>query len=122
MTETFAEQGTELFGIDVSAVALGALNTRLLDEALNAGPEVIGQKTFENMKSVTDAGGAPLGKAPELCVWLGSPASNGITGKLISAAWVPWSDFQDHRDDIDNSDIYTLRRIVRADSGTNWGR
>ena len=35
------------FGIDVNTVAPGALNTRLLDEILEAGPEKVGKKFYE---------------------------------------------------------------------------
>ena len=44
--ETLAEElrGT---GIDVNAIAPGALNTRLLDEVLEAGPERVGDSFYE---------------------------------------------------------------------------
>ena len=41
LTETLAEELRE-FSIDVNAVAPGALNTRLLDEILEAGPDAVG--------------------------------------------------------------------------------
>ncbi len=56
-----------------------------------------------------------------LAVYLGSPDSDGITGRLISAPWDPWEQLQTHRDDLDGSDIYTLRRIVPKDRGKAWG-
>ena len=58
----------------------------------------------------------------ELCAFLASAASDGITGKLISAVWDPWEKFPEHRADLDNTDIYTLRRIVPGDRGQDWGR
>ena len=33
------------FGIDVNAIAPGALDTRLLDQVLTAGPETVGQNS-----------------------------------------------------------------------------
>jgi hypothetical protein len=57
----------------------------------------------------------------ELAVFLASDASNGITGKLISATWDKWQDWPSHLDDLAKSDAYTLRRIVGRDRGLNWG-
>ena len=54
-------------------------------------------------------------------MFLASAESDGITGKLISAAWDPWETLPEHRDDLKGSDIYTLRRIVPADRGREWG-
>ena len=46
LTETLAEELRE-FSIAVNAIAPGALNTRLLDEVLEAGPEVVGAEFYE---------------------------------------------------------------------------
>ncbi len=121
LTETLALEGLD-YNIDVNAVAPGALNTRLMTSLLDAGPEKIGDDFFNKMKEISEKGGAPLAKGAELCVWLGSPASDGITGKLISAIWDPWQNLQNFRDDLDGKDIYTLRRIVPKDRGLNWGK
>jgi len=50
-----------------------------------------------------------------------SPASNGITGKLISASWDPWERFPEYRDRFQGTDIFTLRRITPHDRGETWG-
>jgi NAD(P)-dependent dehydrogenase (short-subunit alcohol dehydrogenase family) len=120
MTETLAEEVYE-HGIDVNAVAPGALNTRLLDEVLAAGPEKIGAAFFERMKKIKADGGTPLETGAGLCVYLGSAASDGITGRLISAVWDPWADLANYRAELNGSDIYTLRRIVPEDRGQSWG-
>ncbi len=120
LTETLAEELRD-WHVDVNAVAPGALNTRLLDEVLNAGPEVVGHQFYERCVTQAQAGGVPLEKGARLCVYLASAASDGITGKLISAQWDPWSDLQKHRQVLQNSDIYTLRRIVPNDRGETWG-
>ena len=121
LTETLALEGLD-YNIDVNAVAPGALNTRLMTSLLDAGPEKIGDDFFNKMKEISEKGGAPLAKGAELCVWLGSPASDGITGKLISAIWDPWQNLQNFRDDLDGKDVYTLRRIVPKDRGLNWDK
>jgi hypothetical protein len=56
-----------------------------------------------------------------LAVFLGSAASDGITGRLLSAVWDPWEQLASHREDLDRSDVYTLRRIVPKDRGFTWG-
>lgn len=118
--ETLAEEVRE-FNIDVNAIAPGALNTRMLDEVLQAGPEKVGPEFYERSVRQKQLGGAPLDKGAELAVFLGSSASDGITGKLISAIWDPWPDLPDHLQDLHQSDIYTLRRIVPKDRGKTWG-
>ncbi|MFA6362418.1 SDR family NAD(P)-dependent oxidoreductase [Methanoregula sp.] len=120
LTETLAEECRE-YAIDINAVAPGALNTRLLEEVLNAGPESVGKAFYEKALKQKASGGTPLHLGAELCVYLASPESNGITGKLISAPWDPWQNLAQYRDDLRNSDIYTLRRIVEKDRGKNWG-
>jgi NAD(P)-dependent dehydrogenase (short-subunit alcohol dehydrogenase family) len=118
--ETLAEEVREL-GIDVNALAPGALNTRMLDELLQAGPDKVGTACYERALEQKRSGGAPLTAAAELAVLLASPASDGITGKLISAVWDPWESLPEHRDELNGSDLYTLRRIVPADRSKAWG-
>lgn len=118
--ETLAEE-LRACHIDVNAVAPGMLNTRLLDQVLEAGPDRVGATFFERACQQKVQGGVPLEKGAELCVYLASAASDGITGKLISAVWDPWETFQEKRADLDGSDIYALRRIVPKDRGKGWG-
>jgi NAD(P)-dependent dehydrogenase (short-subunit alcohol dehydrogenase family) len=118
--ETLAEEVKEQ-GIDVNAVAPGALNTRMLEEVLQAGPAKVGQAFYERSLKQKESGGAPLDKGADLIVFLGSSKSDGITGKLISAMWDPWAKLPGHLEDLRGTDIYTLRRIVPKDRGKNWG-
>jgi NAD(P)-dependent dehydrogenase (short-subunit alcohol dehydrogenase family) len=118
--ETLAEE-VRGEGIDVNAIAPGALNTRLLDEILQAGPEKVGVEFFDRSMRQKTQGGAPLEQGARLAVFLGAAASDGITGKLISAVWDPWEQLAQHRRDLEATDIYTLRRIVPRDRGRDWG-
>lgn len=111
----------EEYAIDVNTIAPGALNTRLLEEVLAAGPEKVGQEFYEQSLKQKSSGGAPLTTGAALCCYLGSAASDGITGRLISAMWDPWEDLQIYKEDLLKSDIYTLRRIVPAERGKSWG-
>lgn len=118
--ETLAEEVKE-DGIDVNSIAPGALNTRLLDEVLESGPEKVGKVFYERSLKQKNEGGAPLVRGSDLSVFLASPASDGVTGKLISAVWDPWEKFPEYMDEIKKTDIYTLRRIVPKDRGMDWG-
>jgi len=109
-------------GIDVNSIAPGALNTRLIDEVLAAGPTAVGKDFHERMVRTKGQGGTPLAMGAALAVFLGSAASDGLTGRLISAVWDPWPDFPAKCSEIMSSDIYTLRRIVPADRGKNWDK
>lgn len=118
--ETLAEE-VKADGIDVNSIAPGALNTRLLDEVLEAGPEKVGKAFYERAVKQKNEGGAPLARGAELAVFLASASSDRITGKLISAMWDPWEQFPEHLADLQESDIFTLRRIVPKDRGQSWG-
>jgi NAD(P)-dependent dehydrogenase (short-subunit alcohol dehydrogenase family) len=118
--ETLAGEVAD-FGIDVNSIAPGALNTRLLDEILEAGPEKVGPAFHAEALRQRATGGDSLERAAALCVFLASSSSDGITGKLLSARWDPWAELGCHREDLQRSDIYTLRRIVPGDRGKDWG-
>ena len=117
--ETMAEE-TRGSGIDVNSIAPGPLNTRLLDEVLEAGPDKVGREFYEKSIRQKNEGGAPLARGAELAAFLASAASDGITGKLLSAIWDPWERLAQHGDDL-RGDVYTLRRIVPKDRGFGWG-
>jgi 3-oxoacyl-[acyl-carrier protein] reductase len=54
-------------------------------------------------------------KAAALVAYLMANASGQVTGKLISAIWDPWSEFNELTPEFHQSDVYTLRRIVPED-------
>lgn len=118
--ETLAEE-VRAFNIDVNAIAPGALNTRMLDEVLEAGPAKVGQDFFDRAVKQKRSGGAGLDPGANLAVFLASDLSDGITGKLISAVWDNWAEWPTHRDELRTSDAYTLRRIAGRDRGMGWG-
>lgn len=119
LMETLAEE-LKPFHVDVNAIAPGALATRLVDEVLAAGPEKVGAAFYEKNKQWKEKGATPLELGANLAVYLASPQSDGITGKLISAQWDPWEKLHEFKADL-NSDIYALRRIVPKDRGKAWG-
>jgi NAD(P)-dependent dehydrogenase (short-subunit alcohol dehydrogenase family) len=118
--ETLAEEVRGL-GIDVNAIAPGALNTRMLEEVLIAGPEVVGRDFYEKSLKQKETGGASIDRAAELALFLASSRSDGITGKLISAAWDNWEEWPNHISELNMTDAFTLRRIVGRDRNIGWG-
>lgn len=119
LTENLAHelQGTRIFA---NAIAPGAVNTRMLEEVLEAGPETAGEAAYRDALRQQAAGGTSPDTPAALCLMLLSPESDGITGRLISAVWDPWNTLPQRKQELMKTDIYTLRRIVPADRGFNW--
>lgn len=109
-SETLANE-LQPFNIDVMAISPGALSTGFLDEVLSAGPENVGHKFYQVSIEQAKTGGSSPELAADLSVYLASNAADGITGKLISAIWDPWSNLHEYYPEIAMTDIYTLRRI-----------
>jgi NAD(P)-dependent dehydrogenase (short-subunit alcohol dehydrogenase family) len=107
--------------IDINAIAPGAVNTRMTEEVLALGPEVVGEKEFNVATKQWKEGGTPLETYARCVAFLISEKSDGISGRLISAKWDPWPDLPSRASEIDKSDIYTLRRIIPEDRGQKWG-
>ena len=131
LVETIAEENRDQ-PLDINALAPGAINTRLTDEVLALGPSVVGAAEYAAAqkqkaaalvpKSATAGASADpaLTRALDCIEWLLSPASDGITGRLLSAPWDPWPTLGDHRAALAASDVYMLRRIVPDDRGQKW--
>lgn len=115
-TESLAHE-TMGSGIDVNSIAPGALNTRLLDEVLAAGADRVGLDFYERAVRQKAEGGTAPERAADLVVFLASAASNGISGRLLSAVWDDWAALPEQRERLTNSDVFTLRRIVPSDRG-----
>jgi 3-oxoacyl-[acyl-carrier protein] reductase len=109
------------FGIEVNSIAPGALNTRLLDEVIEAGPAKVGSAFYERSLKQRETGGVPLEKGAELALFLASDAARGITGRLISAVWDRYEIWPEHLDELGPSDAYTIRRITGRDRKMDWG-
>jgi len=118
LTEIIAEEVKE-YNIDINVVAPGAVNTRLLDEVLEAG-EAAGKEELAKAIKQKQEGGVPLEKVAELAVFLASSKSDGLSGRLISLLWDNWREIPQHLDIIMSSDIFTMRRIIPKDRGYDW--
>jgi 3-oxoacyl-[acyl-carrier protein] reductase len=110
LTENLAEE-LKTFGIAVNAVAPGAVNTRILDDALDAGEELVGSELYGRFLKQKEGGGVSPLKAAELCVFLASDESEGLTGKFVSAIWDDWNQWDEGKiKEMAETDRLTLRR------------
>ncbi|MBF0504455.1 MAG: SDR family oxidoreductase [Candidatus Omnitrophica bacterium] len=119
-SETIAEE-TRSAGIRVNCIAPGAMKTAMLGEVLKKGAESIGEREFALANKVFMEGGASMSRVGDLAIFLSGQASQGITGKLISAVWDDWEHWPSHLDELSSSDAYTLRRITGRDRRLSWG-
>ena len=59
--------------------------------------------------------------AIDVSLWrVGSPASDGVSGRLLAAPWDPWATLDQHAPALARSDIYTLRRILPEERAQNF--
>ena len=119
-SETLADE-LRPHGVRVNCIAPGAMDTSMLTQVLQEGSDAAGEKEYAQALKVQREGGASPQQVAELCLFLGSDAGRDITGKLISAVWDDWESFPQHLQELDKSDVYTLRRIVAKDRGFKWG-
>lgn len=98
-------------GFYVNCVAPGFVVTRLHQETLKAGEDRATKSFYENTRKQIESGGVPSSKAASLTVFLLSSASDGITGKFISAPWDPWQSEEFQNRLRTDRDFATLRRI-----------
>jgi NAD(P)-dependent dehydrogenase (short-subunit alcohol dehydrogenase family) len=119
LVETIAEEEVNA-PLDINAVAPGAIATRLTDEIIALGPDIVGQGEFDSALKQKAGGGASLEHALDLVEWLLSEKSDGISGKLLSAPWDPWNRLSEHVKSLAKSDVYTLRRILPENRGMKF--
>ncbi len=119
LTETLAHElaGTS---IDVNCVAPGVMHTDMLKSILHAGPDHAGAAEFAQASKHANAEHDASVRAAELCAYLASSESDGITGRLLSAVWDRWDVLHTRLSELRDSDVYTLRRIVPADRNLDW--
>lgn len=107
--------------IQVNCVAPGAMKTKMTEAVKEAGPAKAGPREYKAALDFLEREESVPHRAVELCCFLASPASDFITGRLISAVWDPWEKLSVYQKELKESDIYTLRRIVPRDRGQDWG-
>lgn len=120
LTETLAAELAP--DVDINAISPGLVNSGLAKKLIAMGKEKVGTQMYRStLKQLSgEEETAPPEKAAALAVFLASEASNGLSGRNISAVWDHWRDIPKHLAEIMNSDIYTARRIKPKDRGYDW--
>lgn len=120
LTETLAVE-VEDHNIQVNAIAPGAVNTRMLDEVLEAADRAGSEADAARQRA--EQGGTPPTLAAELAVFLSSPAADGLTGRLVAAPHDGWQGWDAERMTelmqapwltLRRMDPYTLKPLVAA--------
>lgn len=114
LAETLALE-VAAFGIEINSIAPGAMNTRLVEQVIEAGADLVGTEFYEKTLKQKESGGSGFHNATSLAVFLACGDSNGINGKLISAIWDAWEHFPKSIEALNSSDIYTIRRITEQE-------
>lgn len=118
-SETLAAEVAPL-GIDVNALAPGTLATRMTQQTVALGVEAVSLREYEVALRATVEGEATFGPAVQLALLMASSASDGITGRLISAVWDRWEELPARAAELRDTDVFTLRRILPRDRGFSW--
>jgi NAD(P)-dependent dehydrogenase (short-subunit alcohol dehydrogenase family) len=113
LTETLAEE-LKPFNIQVNAIAPGAVYTKMTREILAAG-SAAGERALAEARRVQEEKATPEAAA-KLALFLASQASDGLTGRLISAVWDDWRSLPSRLEEVMASELYTLRRIATDSS------
>jgi len=109
LVETIASENDGL-PLDINAIAPGAVPTFMTDSIIAAGPELAGSQEYQSALSLKESGADPMKRALDLVEWLISPASDGVSGRLLSANWDPWKTLNSAH--LKGTDIYKLRRVL----------
>jgi 3-oxoacyl-[acyl-carrier protein] reductase len=116
--ETLAEE-MRPFNIEVNALAPGFVATRMHAATLMAGARA-GQDYLDRTRRGLESGGVPPSVAAGAAAFLLSDRVKGITGKFVSAPHDGWDAWPQYLQAIQDTDIFTLRRIIPKDRGMDW--
>jgi NAD(P)-dependent dehydrogenase (short-subunit alcohol dehydrogenase family) len=96
-------------GVQVNAIAPGAVVTEMTQAVVAAGPDRAGRELYDQTVEQRATGGEPPDLAARLVVWLASEESGALTGKLLSAKWDKLEGMD--LDATNRSSLYALRRV-----------
>ena len=106
--ESLAEEVADS-NVQVNCLSPGETYTHMTDQVLAAG-ERAGWRELESARQVRMTGGVPAEKQIDLALFLASPQSNHVTGRMIHVA----DDWKKLKDKALTADLYRLRRTQKS--------
>jgi len=106
--------------ITICSIAPSGVNTRMFDDMMAAGVEKVGPEIWESFEKRKIKGGDPIENPQKLALFIAVNRSPLFNGRTISAKYDDWQNIEVHRKDLEQSDIYLMRRIMPKDRGLNW--
>ena len=116
MTENIALE-LEKFDITVTAISPGAVNTDMFSEQLKVDKESMGERNWSALQAQLASGGEAIDRACELALCIARQAGKAFNGRVISAIWDDWNNIESNEENLINTDIFQMRRIVPRDRG-----
>ncbi len=107
--------------VTINIVSPGILPSHMQHEILNSELSSDDQEIVSARK-ILDAEINEKPKVLDLIEFLLSEKSDGISGKSISANWDNWEEWPLHLRELQQYDLYTLRRITAKNHNIDWGQ
>jgi NAD(P)-dependent dehydrogenase (short-subunit alcohol dehydrogenase family) len=107
------------YGIEINAIAPGFVVTKMHEETISAGSDASGSDYLERTRAEIAKGGVPPSVPAECASFFLSDLANGVTGRFIAAVYDNWRELPRRLEELNASDVFTLRRIVGKDRGLN---
>lgn len=108
LVETVADELLD-HNVQINCLAPGGTYTSMTDEILQAS-DIVGERELEDARQVRLTGGITPERQVGLAMFLASPASNHVSGKLIHVN----DDWKRLEDAQLNPELFTLRRVTRV--------
>jgi len=109
LTETLAMELSN-FNITVNAISPGMIKTKITENILNAGPNA--GIEFDKAKKTMVSGGSNIEKIFDTLLFLTTNESSNLSGKTIASQWDDLNYIKNNVESIQNSDKFTMRRII----------
>ena len=84
----------------------------MFDQVVAAG-DTIGSGEVASARQQAEDGGGEATRAAALALFLASPRSNGLSGRLLSAVWDSWEEIDIEA--VMGCEDFTVRRVVPID-------
>ena len=106
--------------VTINAIAPGQMPSQMMQQ-IEENAFKAGEEEVRKAREILSINNWDSTNTVNLCNFLTHDNIKGITGKLISSNWDNWVEWPQHIAELENSDLYTLRRVIGRDRGKSWG-